>query len=374
MNAARVPLRARAAATALLIALSAALSAGCSGGHPHTAATASASTASDAAGTVRELRFRSGPDTLPATLLSPDHAGGEVPGALIISGSGPTDRDGNDRQFPHLDTNRNFARALGGDGMASLRYDKLGAGAAGLGAHHPDPSSINFALFAQEALDAYRTLARQPGIDPHRLIVVGHSEGGLFALWLADHLKGTPEAPRMLVLAAPLGRRYLDVVAHQLTGQYRQAQAAGRLPAKDAAARIADLQRVIASLRATGKPPAHLADPALAPVLNPLNVAFLVQADRLDPAALAQRLGPSLPVLVLRGTKDVQVDAGDIDHLMRGLAADRAALRADIPAADHLFKVVTGTPNPPVDYANAGRPFAPQVAARLAAFLAPLLR
>jgi hypothetical protein len=103
-----------------------------------------------------------------------------------------------------------------------------------------------------------------------------------------------------------------------------------------------------------------------------MNVAFLVQADRLDPAELARRLGPSLPVLVLRGTKDVQVDAGDVDHLMQGLAADRAAVRADIPDADHLFKVVTGTPNPPVDYANAGRPFAPQVALRLAAFLAPL--
>jgi hypothetical protein len=77
-------------------------------------------------------------------------------------------------------------------------------------------------------------------------------------------------------------------------------------------------------------------------------------------------------VLVLRGTKDVQVDSGDVDHLMQGLAADRSAVRADIPNADHLFKVVTGTPNPPVDYANVGRHFAPQVASRLASFLAPL--
>jgi acetyl esterase/lipase len=368
MNATRVPRRAQVAAAALLIALAA----GCSGGHPHTAG-AAASAASGDAGTARELSFRSGPDTLPATLLSPDHAAGEVPGALIISGSGPTDRDGNDHLFPHLDTNRNFARVLSGAGVASLRYDKLGSGAAGIGAH-PDPSDVDFDLFAHEALDAYRTLARQPGIDPHRLIVVGHSEGGLFALWLADHLKATPAAPRMLVLAAPLGRRYLDVVARQLTDHYRRAQAAGQLPAKDAAARITDLHRVVATLRATGKPPAHLADPALAPALNPMNAAFLVQADRLDPAELARRLGPSLPVLVLRGTKDVQVDGSDVDHLMRGLAADRPALRADIPDADHLFKVVTGTPNPPVDYANAGRPFAPQVAARLASFLAPLLR
>src|SRR6266545_1259262 len=125
VSAARVPLRALVAATALLIALSA----GCSGGHPYKAATAAPRKASGDGGTTRELSFRSGPDTLPATLLSPDHWGREVPGALIISGSGPTDRDGNDRQFPHLDTNRNFARALSGDGVATLRYDKLGSGA-----------------------------------------------------------------------------------------------------------------------------------------------------------------------------------------------------------------------------------------------------
>ncbi len=247
MNAARFPLRAQAAAA---IALLIALAAGCSGGHPHKAATAAASTASGDAGAARELSFRSGPDTLPATLLSPSPAqpGRKVPGALIISGSGPTDRNGNDPQLPHLDTNRNFARALAGDGVASLRYDKLGSGVAGIG-KHPDPTTVGFTLYEQEALDAYRTLARQPGIDPQRLIVVGHSEGGLLALWLADRLKGTPEAPRMLVLAAPPGHRYLDVVVRQQAVLYRQAQAAGQLPAKDAAARIADLDRIKAAWR-----------------------------------------------------------------------------------------------------------------------------
>jgi len=243
MTAGRFPLRAQiAAATALLVALAA----GCGGGHPHKAAASAGNAAADGdGGTARELSFRSGPDTLPATLLSPspEQPGRKLPGALIISGSGPTDRNGNDPQLPHLDANRNFARALSAAGVASLRYDKLGSGAAGVGAH-PGGSGVGFDLFAQEALDAYRTLAR--------------------------------------------------------------------------------------------------------------------------------RLGPSLPVLVLRGTKDVQVDASDIDHLMQGFAADRAAHRADIPDADHLFKVVTGTPNPAVDYANASRPFAPQVAPRLASFLAPL--
>ncbi|WP_345442451.1 hypothetical protein [Actinoallomurus vinaceus] len=218
-------------------------------------------------------------------------------------------------------------------------------------------------------MDAYRTLARQREVDRRRLIVVGHSEGALFALWLADRLRGTPEAPRALVLAAPPGHRYLDLLSRQLTEQYRAAQSAGRLPAATAAVYIRDLRVVVGAIRTTGKPPAHFADPALASLFTPVNTAFLAQADRQDPFVLARRLAPGLPVLVLRGTKDVQVDVSDIRRLMNGLSGDHGAQRADIPDADHVFKVVIGTPNPATDYPDPNRPFAPQVAPRLTAFL-----
>jgi hypothetical protein len=85
---------------------------------------------------------------------------------------------------------------------------------------------------------------------------------------------------------------------------------------------------------------------------------------------LARDLGPTFPALVLRGAKDVQVSPADIDHLMTGFAGNRAAVRADIPDADHLFKTVRGTPNPAVDYMDTTRAFSPQVAPQLSAFLA----
>jgi hypothetical protein len=63
------------------------------------------------------------------------------------------------------------------------------------------------------------------------------------------------------------------------------------------------MRAAVATIRKTGAAPKHFADPALASLFSPVNVAFLAQADRQDPAALAHRLTPGLPVLVLCRTK-----------------------------------------------------------------------
>ena len=340
----------------------------CATSSPAPSASPDESAASAPAGAEHAVTFTSGPDSLPGTYLRA--AGGSAlhPAALIISGSGPTDRDGNDVQLPHLDTNLNLAKALAADGVDSLRYDKLGSGRAGLGAH-PGGTGIDFDLFADEVRQAFRALAAQPGVDPDRLLVVGHSEGALFALSLATELHGTPNAPRALILAAPPGSRYLDLLTTQAVAGYRQQQAAGRISQSAADTYVNQLQQAVTTIRATGKAPAGLADPGLAALLTPVNVAFLAQADRLDPAALAHGLGPDQPALILHGTKDTQVTDADIHRLMGGFADDQAALAVEVPDADHLFKVVTGTPAPAVDYANAARPFAPQVQQHLGPFL-----
>ena len=317
-----------------------------------------------------DLTFTSSGDTLPATFLPADeHAGGAA--ALIISGSGPTDRDGDDPQYPHLDTNLNFAKALASAGVSSLRYDKLGSGTAGLGGpgHHPGGEGVDFDLFAQEALDAYRTMASQPGVDPHRLVIVGHSEGALFALLLADELKGTPLAPRAVILAAPLSERYFDVLTTQYTEGYQKAVAAGSITEAVAARLIQQMRDAFASIRAGNGVPAGLADPGLKALLSPVNTTFLRQADTYDPAVLARSLGDRFPVLVLRGTKDVQVTEAEVDHLTEALRDDRDAWNVSVPDADHLFKIVTGVPNPPVDYANPDRPFSPEVGMVVRAFV-----
>jgi pimeloyl-ACP methyl ester carboxylesterase len=203
---------------------------------------------------------------------------------------------------------------------------------------------------------------------------VGHSEGGLFALWLANQLKGTPLAPRAVILAAPLSERYFDLLATQLTEAYQKAVAAGTITAAAAARYIQQMNDAFASIRAGHGVPTGLADPSLAALLNPVNVAFLEQADRYDPADLARALGGEFPVLVLRGTKDVQVTDAEVDRLGHALRRDDDAWDVSVPNADHLFKIVKGVPDPAVDYANPNREFAPEADAVVEAFVRRMAR
>jgi alpha-beta hydrolase superfamily lysophospholipase len=319
----------------------------------------------------RETSFTSGADTLYGSLIVPSHGPGRIPGALIISGSGPTDRNGNNVLLPgEVNSNLNFARALANLGVASLRYDKLGTGATGLASYAGHLQDIDFDVFVDEARAAYEHLGRQPDVDPRRLIVLGHSEGGLIALLLATQVRGA-NAPRGLVLAAPLGAPYLDTIRRQLTEQYAAAQQAGAVTPGQAAAALAELDAVIAHLQETGEVPDAIATPALRVIFSRANQRFLAQVGAYDPAALAASLPPTLPVLIMRGTKDQQVSLGDVQHLFSGfLEAGNARTRlVQIPNADHVFKDVPGVPNAAVDYVNPALPFSAEAVQQLAAFV-----
>lgn len=318
-----------------------------------------------------DVTFTSGPDTLYGSFMLPRPApSGKVPAALIISGSGPTDRNGNDAQFPVMDANLNFARTLAAAGIASFRYDKVTSGKTGL-ATHPGGQGVDFNLFLQEARDAYDLLASRPEVDPQRIIILGHSEGGLFALVLAQQLQGTAHPPHALVLAAPLSVRYLDLIKRQLDQQYQAAVSAGQVSSEQATAATQELEQIVTSVRQDGKFPATITTPALQTLFNPINQVFFLQTDKYDPAAIAAALPPTLPVLILHGEKDQQVDTADIDHLMQGFpqAGNQRVVRVELPNVDHIFKVVTGTPNPARDYADPSLPFSPEAAARLTAFV-----
>nr|MDQ6907732.1 alpha/beta hydrolase [Chloroflexota bacterium] len=294
---------------------------------PSVAGSPAAATVPVASGVVsasgeRDVTFTSGADTIYGTLLLPDTSQGQkLPAAVILAGSGPTDRDGNSKAIAGpVDTLRNFAAALAGQGVASLRYDKLGSGKTGL-ANQTNPADIGFALFAAEARAAYTFLRARPEVDPRRVIFLGHSEGGLIALVVADQLKGSSDAPEALVLAAPPGFPYLETIRRQFADQYTQAQQAGQVTKEQADTALTELDRVIASLKQTGKVPADITTPALKQIFIPANEKFLAEGEMYDPRQIAATLPPTLPVLVLHGSKDQQVGAADVQNLMQGFQA-----------------------------------------------------
>ena len=99
-----------------------------------------------------------------------------LPVALLIAGSGPTDRNGNN-PAGHNDSLKRLAQGLARQGVASLRYDKRGVGASLAAA--PDERDLSVEAYVSDALTWSERLKGDPRFG--ELILVGHSEGALIA-------------------------------------------------------------------------------------------------------------------------------------------------------------------------------------------------
>jgi dienelactone hydrolase len=263
-----------------------------------------------------------------------------APAVLLIAGSGPTDRNGNNPQIRgSVDTLSSIATVLGDNGVVSLRYDKLGTGTTELGRYATNPALIGVEAYQQQASAALAFLAAQPEVNPARLGVIGHSEGALFALQLATTppTLGSPTV-HALALLEPLSKRYLDVVADQLNTKIDSVESVGRTtPAQADAARRA-LASTIASIRADGTVPSGL-PPGLKRLFNAQNARFLSEIDKIDPAGLAAQLPAGFPVLLTCSDADSQVTCADVAHLTVGLAHAHTQLeQIALTGVDHVLK------------------------------------
>ncbi len=290
-----------------------------------------------------------------------------VPAALLIAGSGPTDRNGDTPLIPgQVETLKNLAQALSDDGVASLRYDKLGTGQTGFGPY-TDPAKVDMAAFQAEATAAFDFLAAQTAVDRNRLMVIGHSEGALYALLLATASAGMVAPVHALGLVEPASRRILDQVSEQAHAQADTAVQAGQLSVAQAAQSAAAIDAAIAQFRATGQVPPD-EPPGLKPIINPANALFLSQEDAVDPAAVAATLPRGTPVLVTCSDADIQVTCQDADRLVSGLTS--AGTRTDyvhLTRVDHALK--EDTSRTPANYGQAFA-FSAQLTAELASFVA----
>ncbi|WP_156753100.1 hypothetical protein [Mycobacterium sp. 1245801.1] len=305
--------------------------------------------------------------TVYGTFRHPAGHGRAVPAALLIAGSGPTDRNGDSAAMPgQVDTLRNLARALSDDGVASLRYDKLGTGQTGLGPYATDPAKVDIGVFKDEAAAALNFLANQSGIDRTHLMALGHSEGALYAMMLATAAPGTVPAVQSLGLVEPASRRILDHVSEQAHAQADAAVRSGRVAAARAAESTAAIDNAIQQFRATGQVPPD-EPPGLKSVINAANAHALLQEDAIDPQALAAKLPRNMPVLVTCSDADLQITCQDVDSLVSGLTS--AGTKTDyvhLTGVNHVLKEdASGTP---VNYPKP-LPFSTQLVGALASFV-----
>jgi uncharacterized protein len=122
-----------------------------------------------------------GKNEIYGTLAMPAEEG-KYPAVLLIAGSGPLDRDGNDREGKYpTNLYKQLAHYMTDLGFVTLRYDKFGTGK-----REGDWLSAGFLDLVYDAQKAVEFLKSHPNVDPEKIIVCGHSEGTVIATRLAE--------------------------------------------------------------------------------------------------------------------------------------------------------------------------------------------
>lgn len=281
---------------------------------------------------------------LQGTITGP--ASPKTPLVLIIPGSGPTDRDGNNPLGVKAASYRLLAQGLAARGIASVRIDKRGMfGSRGAAV---DANAVTIADYAADVHAWAAALRKRIGV--RCVTLLGHSEGGLVALAAA----ADPRDICGLVLVAAPGRPLGAVLREQLRANPANA------PLLDNA--FAAIDRLEKGERV----PAESVHPALRPLFAPQVQGFLISAMAFDPARLVAAYDG--PVLIVQGQRDRQVTPADSQRLK---AANGKARLALLPGVNHVLKMVA-TDDQAANFATYGDeslPLAPNVVPVIADFL-----
>jgi pimeloyl-ACP methyl ester carboxylesterase len=278
---------------------------------------------------------------LHGTLLMPAGLTGPVPVALIIAGSGPTDRDGNTPMLPGKNNSlKLLAEGLAANGVASVRYDKRGiAGSMGAAAKESD---LRFTTYVDDAA-AWLELLRADRRFSRR-VVVGHSEGSLIGIMAAQR---SPVS--QVVSVAGAGRPIGEVLDEQLSKA---------LPP----ALLTDARRILGELtagRAVDSVP-----PPLFVVFRPSVQPYMISWLPIDPAQELGRL--TVPILVVQGTTDIQTSALDAERLAKG---HPHAMLEMIDGMNHVLKEVREASQQTASYSDAALPLHPRLVESITKFV-----
>jgi hypothetical protein len=269
------------------------------------------------------VRIGAEPEALPGVLCLPRGVA-KPPVVILVHGSGPHDRDetiGPNKVF------RDLAFGLASRGVAVLRYDKRTKLYPGAFLHLKD------ATVKEEALDdvalAIALLRARSDIDADRIIVLGHSLGGMLAPRIAAD---NPGVSRIVILAGAT-RPLPDVTIAQLD----YLASLDPEPSAKKAEELEGLRKEAARVRAAR--PGDVGGPFLGAPLS-----YWADLNAYDPAAAAARL--AIPILVLQGGRDYQVGLADYRRFEEALQGKPLAEQHLLPALNHLFMAGEGQSTP----------------------------
>ena len=233
----------------------------------------------------KEKNIDSGDTKLYGTLLIPDIKD-SIPVVLIISGSGPTDRDGNQ---PNLKNNslKYLAEGLAKSGIASLRYDKRGIGQSKI---EISESELRFEDYIKDAQNWISELKKDTRFN--KIVVIGHSEGSLIGMIAAKN--ANPD-------------KYISIAGISKTADQIILEQTKSLPSE----LHSEIEVVLDSLR-------HgiivkNTNPKLAMLLRPSVQPYMISWIKYNPSEEIKKL--DVPILIIQGITDIQVGVENAQQL-----------------------------------------------------------
>ncbi|SFD80044.1 hypothetical protein SAMN05518672_103266 [Chitinophaga sp. CF118] len=232
----------------------------------------------------------------------------KVPVVLLIAGSGPTDRNGNNTMGLNTNTYKMLAEALLAKGIACLRYDKRGIGASRAALNNE--SDVRFEDMINDATGWIKMLEADSRFS--KVFVVGHSEGSLIGMIAAarENAAGFISIAGIAESADVTIKKQLNVKSPELA-----AQGAILLDSLKKGYAVKEPDNNLNSLFRTS--------------VQPYMISWL----KYDPQQEIKKL--KIPVLIIQGTTDIQVSNDNATSLKK---AKPDASLIEIDQMNHVLK------------------------------------
>lgn len=244
------------------------------------------------------------------TLLQPKEGTNDL--VIIIPGSGPTDRNGN-LQLARNNALRLLAEKLTASGIATFRYDKRVLTLLRRG--NLEEEKLRFEDFVEDAVSTvnyFRDRAKYQNI-----YIVGHSQGSLVGMIAAQQSTITG----LISLAGP-GQSIDKTIVSQISLQVPELEE--------------NAQEAFKQLKENGKVKSY--SPALASIFRKESQPFMASWMQYIPTEEIKKL--QIPVLIINGTNDVQVDTKEAEDLKLAKSDAKLVL---IKNMNHVLRIIEGT-------------------------------
>jgi len=226
--------------------------------------------------------------------------------SVIISGSGPTDRDGNNTSLKS-DYLKMLAEGLFENGVSSYRYDKRGVGNS-IG-NIQSGNDIKFIDYINDVVSIINHFKDTK--EYKRIVVIGHSEGALIGM-IASRLIADS-----FISIAGAGEDYLTLIQRQLSIQPPYVKSMS--------------DPVIEKLK--NKELVDSVPPLLNSLFNNTVQKYLIDASSYDPKQEISKL--DIPVLIVQGSNDIQIEIKDAQLLHNAAKKSRLEI---IQGMNHVFR------------------------------------